>query len=425
MKPALRKIALALVVVLWIGACDVLNPAQISTPVSTAAVTAQPETLPTESTSLQTVPILIWLAPQFAPETVAGQLLATRLSEFESQYPNVRISVRVKSLSGPGGLREALEAATVAAPAVVPDLLTLAPDDIALAVESTLLAPLPEALINPENPGWYDYALPQIRVAGTSYGMPFASEIDILAYRTDLYPAPPRSWEALLAEPRTMIFPAADPRARFTLAMYLGAGGELTNDSGQLALDTDILEQVLTLFLSGRSANVIPLAVRQFNSPFETWAELKANRTASAMAPLADFLREGDPLRFAAIALPSEGGQGIGLSSTWSWCITPSDPDRQGLLLELMTWLTDPEFEGSFTHALGLLPTSQDALAGWPEDDNAALVSSLVTIAQPEPLRTLRTVIGPALQDAVEAVLGAGQDPAAAAQEAANSVATP
>ena len=408
-----------------IGACDILPTAQTATAPSVSTATTPPEIQPTESTSVQTEPILIWLAPQFDSATVAGEVLTTHLAEFEAQHPGVRINLRVKPQSGPGGLLEALDAATTAAPAVVPDLLTLSPDDIELATESALLVALPENLVDPESPGWYDYALPQTRFEGNYYGMPFASELDILAYRTELYPESPRSWNTLLAEPRTLLFPAADVRARFTLAMYLGAGGELTQEDGQPALDVTIIEQILTLLVSGRSSSVIPLAVRQYSSPLETWTELKANRTASAMAPLADFLREGDSEQFAATALPTEAGQGIGLASTWSWAITPSDASRQEVLHELLEWLADPGFLGAFSHALGLLPTSQEALAAWPEDGDSALVSSLVTIAQPEPDNAIRSVVAPAFQAAVEAVLGAGQDPGTAAQEAAAAINSP
>jgi ABC-type glycerol-3-phosphate transport system substrate-binding protein len=413
------------VVSLMLGACNVLSPAQTATPLSAATATHLPEISPTESVTIQTETISLWLAPQFDPETLAGQLLSTRLAAFEAQNLNVRIRSRVKRVSGPGGLLDALEAASVAAPAVVPDLLTLSPDDLHIAAESALILPLPDDLVESENPGWYDYALPPIRFEGIPYGLPFASEVEILAYRTDLYPEPPRSWEALLAEPRTLLFPAADPRARFILAMYFGAGGVLTNESGQPSLDVTVIEKVLNLLASARSSSVLPLAVRQYTSPLETWTELKANRSASAMAPLADYLREGDPERLAAAALPTEGGQGIGLASNWSWTITPADSSHQELMFELLVWLSDPEFVGSLTHALGYLPTSQDALAAWPEDGSLALASSLVTITQPESDQALRDAVTPALLAAIEAVLGAGEDPAIIAQEAVNLVNNP
>ena len=207
--------------------------------------------------------------------------------------------------------------------------------------------------------------------------------------------------------------------------MYLGAGGSLTDAAGSPVLDVPILEQILRTLATARSSSVIPLAVRQYSSPLETWTELKANRSASAMAPLAEFLREGDPARLAAAALPTESGKGIGLASTWSWVMTATDPARQELIFELIDWLSEPGFQGTFTHALGLLPPSQEALATWPEDGASALASSLVTITQAEPSQALRQAVAPAIQAAVEAVLSAGQDPVSAALEAATLVNTP
>jgi ABC-type glycerol-3-phosphate transport system substrate-binding protein len=424
MKPIFRTTTLLIAASLMLGACAFLSPEQTAIPIS-ATETALPEITPTVSSTTQTETVLLWVAPAFDPETQAGQLLSGRLAAFESQQANVRISVRVKPVGGSAGLLNTLAAASVAAPAAVPDLLTLPPDDLQLAAASALIIPLPESLVQSEDPAWYDYALPPSRHEGLTYGFPFASEVEILGYRIALYPEPPRSWETLLAEPRTLLFPAADPRARFILAMYKGAGGNLTDENSQPWLDVNILEQVLNILSSARSSSVLPLAVRQYSSPLETWTELKANRSASAMAPMADFLREGDPESMAAVALPTEESQGIALALTWSWAMTPGDPSREELMLELVAWLSDPAFAGSLTHALGYLPTSQEALAAWPDDVNAALASSLVTITQPEPEKSLRDAITPALLAAIEAVLGAGEDAALAAQEATNLVNSP
>lgn len=143
------------------------------------------------------------------------------------------------------------------------------------------------------------------------------------------------------------------------------------------------------------------------------------------MTPLPDFLREGDPERLAAVALPTEAGQGMGLASTWSWAITPSDPTRQELILSLLTWLSEPEFVGALTHALGVLPTSQDALAAWPEGGATALASSLVTITQSEPDISLRNSVNPAFLAAIEAVLGSNEEPALAALQAVDLITGP
>ncbi len=404
-----------------LGACAVLSPAPTSTPLS-ATETAQPEIPPTEASAPQGETILLWLAPAFEPQMPAGQLLSARLAAFEAENPNVRISIRIKPVSGQGGLMAALEAAAVAAPASVPDLLTLAAGDLQHAAETGVIMPFPEDLIQTEDDGWYDFALPPSRYEGVSYGLPFAGEVEVLAYRKDQYPDPPRSWETILAEPRTLIFPAADPRARFILALYLGSGGELTDENGQPALDVTVVEQVLTFLANARSSSVLPLAIRQYTSPLETWTELKANRSASAMAPMADFLREGDSQTMAAVALPTRTGQGIGLAHTWSWTMTESDPQRQELILDLAAWLSEPAFAGTLTSALGYLPTSQAVLSAWPEDGAVALASSLVTITKTEPDQRLQDAINPALIAAVEAVLSLGEEPAFAAQAAVNQV---
>ncbi len=425
MKSTFRVLFLSVTALLLLGACAILTPEQTITPPSTTTPTTIPQIEPTESVQIQTRPIILWVAPQFAPETPAGLLLSARLEAFEAQRPQVRISVRTKPESGAGGLLEALEAASVAAPTVVPSLLTLSADDLALAVEANLARPLPDSLIQPENTGWYDYALPQSRLGGVSYGLPFASELEIFAYRSDLYSSPPRSWDTILSEAHSMLFPAADPRARFILAMYLGAGGELTDSLGLPDLDLNSLEQVLVSLASARTSLILPLSARQFSSPEETWLELRANRTASAMAPLSTFMLDADPERFAATALPTDNGQGIGLASTWSWVMTPAADPQQELLFELLAWLSDPAFQGSFTHALGLLPTSQEVLTEWPDDADSALVSRLVTITRAEPDQNLRAIITPALLAAVEAVLGTGQDPATAAADALELIGTP
>ncbi len=421
MKLNLFTITICLYSALALGACAVLAPAQTSTPTAATATTT-PEVAATEPSPSQTQTILLWLAPAFAPGTTAGELLSARLRSFESQNPGVRINTRIKQVSGPGGLLDTLEAASVAAPAVIPDLLTLPADDLHRASELGLIVPLPDQLIQAEDQGWYDYALPPSRFNGLFYGLPFASEVEILAYRLDQYPEPPRSWEVILSDPRTLLFPAADPRARFILSMYLGAGGELSGADGEPQLDVAVLESVLSLLASARSSSVLPLAVRQYSSPLETWTELKANRSASAMAPMADFLREGDTEMLAAVALPTESGQGIGLALTWSMAITAPDPTRQQLLFSLLSWLSDPQFAGSLTNALGYLPTSQDVLAAWPDDSSSALASRLVTITQAEPGHSTRDAVAPALLAAIEAVLGAGQEPLLAAQAAADLV---
>jgi hypothetical protein len=85
-------------------------------------------TVPVETQDpIDSVILKIWVPPQFDPAagTPAGELFAARLEEFQAANPNVKVEVRVKAVTGVGGLLNSLLTANAAAPLVVPDLIAL------------------------------------------------------------------------------------------------------------------------------------------------------------------------------------------------------------------------------------------------------------------------------------------------------------
>jgi ABC-type glycerol-3-phosphate transport system substrate-binding protein len=335
------------------------------------------------------------------------------------------IQVRVKSMDGPSGLLETLVAANAAAPALLPDAITFSTSNLEDAVSKDLIIGLDGVLPVPEAPDWYEFSLPAARVSGNFFGLPIASEVDILAYRSDLYTSPPRSWDDLLGEPRSFLFPAGDPLATFTLAQYLSLDGYLLNSDEDPALNPAVLSEVLTFYNEALAAQILPYSVRQITTAEQSWSVLQDNGAASAVSPLNFYMLEHDPEKFSAVPLPTQNGQGVGLASTWSWAIVTQDAERVPIVSELLTWLSAPDFLGLWTHSLGMLPPTSASLAAWPEGDDAALASSLVTVTQPMPHSSLRLTIGPVLYDAVEAVIGGGEAPTTAAQAAAEAIANP
>jgi ABC-type glycerol-3-phosphate transport system substrate-binding protein len=408
-------------------ACGI-NPTNTPQPVVSAT---PPPPTPTEQPSSDATPtsrkLTIWLAPTFAPnpETTAGAIISNRLAEFEAQHPGLSIDVRIKSRSGAGSLLETLTAADVAAPSSLPDLVTLDSFSLSEAAKLGLLMPLDDLIDIPTEPDWYPYVLASLRFDSQTIGMPFASETDILAFRTDLYPSAPRRIETLLAEGHTFQFPAGDPLAQFTLAQYLALSGTLTNSEGKAFIDVESLTEVLSFYQTAIEANVIPLTVRQWTDTTQVWSEIKANRTASAVVPLSLFLQEHDPERLNGAPLPTSTDTGIALAHTWAWGLVTKGSQSDQLKIELLNHLMDPSFLGPWTEALGVLPPNGAALAAWNEGPDSALVSSLVTVARPLPPRSVRTTISAALLEAVEAVLTGTLEPSAAAQAAADAVAAP
>jgi len=421
------RLPVYLILAVALSGCLTVNPTITPGPPTTIPSSPVPTTSATEVPQPAPRILTLWVAPPFAPdsETPAGALLTERLRAFEQIHPGLSIQVRVKTIDGPSGLLETLVAANAAAPALLPDAITFNPSNLEDAVSKDLIIGLDDVLPVPEAPDWYEFSLPAARVSGNFVGFPIASELDILAYRSDLYTSPPRSWDDLLSEPRSFLFPAGDPLATFTMAQYLSLDGYLLNSDEDPAVNPAVLSEVLTFYNAALSAQILPYSVRQITTAEQSWSVLQDNGAASAVAPLSSYMLEHDPEKLSAVPLPTQGGNGVGLASTWSWAIVTQDAERIPIVAELLAWLSAPDFLGLWTHSLGMLPPTSASLAAWPEGDDAALASSLVTVTQPMPPSSLRLTMGPVLFDAVEAVIGGGEAPTTAAQAAAEALANP
>ena len=406
------------------------------TPQSGADAVGSITPLPSDSTptpipsTSQTAPlnrITIWLPPRLAPntETRPGSILASRLEAFQQAYPNIDLDLRVKDETGRGGLMETLVAASIAAPDALPDVIALNPVDLNTATLKGLIAPLAGLIEEPKTPDWYEHAINATRFGGDSYGLPIASDAEVLVYRTTQYESAPRSWSDILAQPSTFLFPAGDPAATFTLAQYLALGGQMTNESGRPMLDPATLVEVLSFYGSAYHANTLPLSSLQYLTIKETWDAYHAQQVSSAIAPLSTFLNEGNFNTTSATAIPTRNDHGTSFSETWSLAIVARDPARQQLAAELLAWLTQPEFLGDWTYELKLLPPTAAALVRWPEGPESALVSSLVTLAIPKPSAEVMATFGPPLRTAVEAILVDGATPSTAALSAAQMLQAP
>ncbi len=372
-------------------------------------------------------PVLIWLpsSAEPTPGTTAGALLAERLQAFQQMHPGVSISYRVKDPSGPAGLLESLTAATEAAPASLPDILALDSLSLTAATLKGLIVPLTGLVDEPDEQGWYGFARSTSTVGGSFFGLPFGADAEVFAYQTAGYAVPPLAWAAVLSGPSPFLFPAADPNASFTLAQYLSLGGPLLDAAGQPTLDAALLGQVLGYYASAREAAIIPLSARQYSSAAETWSVLLAGRARAALAPFGSFLTESNRAGLSAIPLPTQDGAGVCFANTWSWALVTSDPERQEVAAELLRWLTEPEFLGPWTHALGLLPPTTSAFNLWPQGEDIALVSQLVTSALPQPSMEFLATFGPPLREAALAVLEGSLSPDEAASAASLAIRAP
>ena len=340
-------------------------------------------TSPAPTQHLAPFVLRVWVTPRFDPASDA--LLQARLDAFAADHAGLEIEVRVKDEAS---LLESLRLTAFAAPSASPDLIALPRADLEAAAVQGLVQPLDTSLL--DDASWHLLARSLGRVHDSVYGLPFA--LDALALASSAG-EPLRDWQAV-SEAGVLAFNMND--ASFPLALYLSAGGELTDANGHPALNESVLTLVLTLFAQGQ---VLPL-----ESDAEVASAL-GQGSAVAVGWAESFLNGNQP-EVQLDALPGLEGPPATLVTSWGWSVASADVERQKLAVELAEWLTAEEFLGEWTPSLGLL--SPREYARW---------KPLLDSARPVPPEELMDVIAPILREAVLSVLN-GVPPEVAAHAA-------
>jgi len=421
-----HRIAAVFLGIALASACVPRPATEPAPPPATATRAAAPFLTPVPSPQAPQRQLTLWLAPELAPSsnTAAGELLADRLAAFEAANPGLTIRARAKARSGPAGLLETLSAASLVAPDSLPDLLTLDRQAMHTAAIKSMIVPLANYRTEPASPAWEAQAVLAAQVDGVPFGVPLGSEADLLAYRADIYGSAPDAWSQLLNGPKPFVFPANDPMAGFTLSQYLALGGTLVDAAGRPTLAIAPLTDVLAYYDALHQAGVLPRSSTQMSTSLDSWAAVRDGRSASAVAPLDATLPALDPQRMAAAPAPGRSAPAVTLLRPWSWSVVTRDPAQQQLASELIDWLSEPEFLGAWTHALGILPPTPAALQAWPDAEDSRLAAELLASAQLIPEPDLLAILGPVLREATLAVIEgrlSPQDAAAAAVEAVRS----
>lgn len=390
---------------------------------ATPTLTEPPD--PDQTPAVADIPrtLTIWVAPQFDPAsgTAAGDLFLERLEAFQAARPGLAVLVRKKAVSGPGGLLHSLSSASLAAPELVPDLISLDDHQLNTAALKGHLAALDGQSALQSPPEW----IPPLTRDGSGdqnlFGYPFAGDALVLAYDPNRYDEPPFSWSALLQSRSDFLFPAGDPNGSFTLALYLAQGGDLYDETGRPRIETEILVEVLSFYADMQAEGLLPPVVRQYQTAAQSWEAYQASRAGSTVASFHDTAL-AQPAGPNALPLPTRSGQGVTTFTTWSWAITTEDRGQQALALQLVTWLTEPDFLGAWTEELALIPPSLPALDTWSDGPRSTLASLLFPIGLPRPSEETLATFGPPFHTAVTAVLTGTLEPAQAASQAARAI---
>jgi ABC-type glycerol-3-phosphate transport system substrate-binding protein len=398
--------------------------------VTPAFQTEEPLVIATTPTATQTASspstLTLWLPPEFDPQagTPAGDLLQERLDAFEAQFPGIQVVTRIKAVEGPGGMYDALSTADAAAPLVLPDLLALPQPILQAAALKGLLQPLDGLTSTLGEPDWYDFARQLAMLQDSQFGIPFAGDTLVLAYRPSSSAQPPANWDELIAAPAPLVFAAADAQSLFTLAQYIANGGAVTDDQGRAVLDPILLADVLGMYQAAAQNGVMPFWLTQFINHDQAWEAFLENTADHVVTwvsrPLADR-----PPEVAIAPLPTPAGTPAGQATGWSWALGNPRGQQQELAITLAEFLTESSFLASWSEAAGYLPPRPSSLAAWSQTDKAAQLQAISQVLQVYPASDILTELGPALQQATVEILKQESEPGTAAQTAADSLKTP
>ena len=373
-------------------------------PTRTARATSTPPALATETAPVESgiSSLRVWLPTQFntSAENPAAELLAGRLSEFESQHDDLKIEVRIKKAETEGEILNALSVTGEAAPNALPDLVLLSRSDLEVAALLGLLHPIDGLSTSLDDPNWYSYAQQLAHIQNTGYGLPFLGDTLVLVYYPELGQIV--TWEDVLASEGDLVFPAGSPQALIGLSLYASAGGEILDAQGLPKLDQEALTRVLTLVEEGVSKEVFPASLANVTNEAQT---LQIYRTGEANKAIVWYLSYRPAEDGEIIPLPGLGEMSFSYATGWVWALAGADPEKQQLAVELAEFLVEEDFLAEWTRATGYLPTRPSLV-----EDRDRTITAIIESAHPIPSNDVLAVIGPLMQEALTRVLN-GEPP--------------
>ncbi len=379
------------------------EPQSVHTPEPTTLPEIQPVLPPTTD---QTNQLSLWLPPQFDPNngTPAGEMLHAQLEKFINDHPGVNISVRIKAVDGSGGLLDSLITASAAAPAVLPGLILLSRSDLETAANEGLLSPVESTDLEINENDLFAYANNMAQTRGAKFGLPFAGDTLVLAYKPLQIGYPPVFWRDVIQQQSIIAFPSADPKGLIPLTLYQEMGGEFTGDEEDVMLQEVPLQRSLQVFSDGAAANIFPYWLTEYSTYEECWQALQESRATYAVIWVSQYLAES-PDNISITSLPAINSSSLTMADGWVMAFPQTSPERYIAHLALAEYLLEPDFQQQWSEAAGVLPVSRAALSGWKDLGLSGILLPTVETAHLIPSNVILETAGPLLSSSVQELI--------------------
>lgn len=364
------------------------------------------------------IDLVLWVLPQFDPsgETESSLLLNERIDEFLIRNPQVNLNIRVKALSGPGGMLDSLTGASAVAQGALPSVVLLSRSDLVLAANRGLLFPIEEISSSVDESDWYPFAQAMAIHQGSVFGLPFASNALGLLVRENQLADDQPSWDEVLRRLRSLVFPAGDTDSLITLALYLSAGGTLDFQMGHVEINPEALTSALNVYDRARRAGVVRSDVLDYQNDDQAWEAFNAGSSGAVITWVHRLFTTDEELNLAL--LPSLGENPMTLGTGWAWCITEPDEQKREYAVALAEFLSAPGFLSQWAPFSGYLPVRPSSLDGFKDEIIQKTLSTLLMSARLRPDRQAMTEVGKQIETSVAEVINA----IASAEESAFNV---
>ncbi len=365
--------------------------------------------------------LILWLPPELDPnaETEPAAILKARLEEF-AYLNSIEIDVRIKAVSGGGGLLDALRTTLAAAPATSPDVVALSRDHLLRAVQDEVVFANEGLNTMMSELDWYNFGRDAGLVQGEFMAVPFKGVPMGLVYQSVSQLIPSDEWVDTKLNYGYFGFAGDDPRGTFLLLLYLSLGGQVQNEQGLAILQEAPLTTALQTLKDGLNARHFRDLVVTMQDSEQVWEEFSMRRVDTAFLPVDVVLRGMETT--AEAPDPAFTSPSMTLTDAWVWALGSQEPQRQELALALIAHLSETQFLAEWSEALKALPARPTALGAWEEISFKSALERMASGAVLYPPDPVMNNLGPILRNATLLILRDNADVVETAKQAVESV---
>jgi hypothetical protein len=400
-----------------------ISPEQTDVPEPTGVTGEATDVVDTQTPTPAPPPenLILWLPPDLDPnaETAAAAILRDRLDEF-AYLNTIEIDVRIKAVSGGGGLLDALRTTHAAAPTSSPDVVALSRDHLLQASQSDVVF-LNEGLKTVIGDlDWYNFGRDAATVQGEVMAVPFKGVPMGLVYQSLNQLIPSNEWSETRLNYGFFGFAADDPRGTFLLLLYLSLGGQVQNEQGLTILQEAPLNAALQTLKDGLNTRHFSDLVTTMQHSEQVWIEFSSRRIDTAFLPVDVVLKGRETTPDAPD--PAFTSPSMTLTDAWVWALGSQEPQRQELAVALIAHLSETQFLAKWSEALKEIPARPSALGSWEESSLKPALEKMASGAVLYPPDSVMNNIGPILRNATLLILRDNADVGETTKQALESV---